>query len=98
MHKQTPHRILNYAFHYMGIIPFFNYRKERQAINEADKLTINESKQIQISKNMERKQLTSKQRSLLIKLIIAGLSFVLGMLPDSELLQKIIDFINNLTF
>ncbi len=42
------------------------------------------------------KQLTEQQKRLLQKLIIAAISFMLGFLPNSDLLQKIIDFINNL--
>lgn len=43
-----------------------------------------------------KKTLTENQKRLLQKLIIAAVSFVLGFLPNSELLQKIIDFINTL--
>lgn len=43
-----------------------------------------------------KKTLTENQKRLLQKLIIAAVSFVLGFLPNSELLQKIIEFINTL--
>lgn len=45
-----------------------------------------------------KKPLTEKQKQLLIKAIIAVISFVLGIVGvNSEVLQQVINFINALT-
>lgn len=46
---------------------------------------------------MEKKPLTENQRQLLIRLIIAAISFVLGMVGmSSDVLSKVIEFVNTL--
>ena len=48
-------------------------------------------------KKMEKKQLTEKQQQLLIKLIVAAISFILGLAgQESEILSKVTEFVQGL--
>ena len=57
-------------------------------------LNFNKGKEVKIK---VKKPMTEKQRQLLIRLIIAAISFVLGLTGhDSEIVDKVIEFVESL--
>ena len=57
-------------------------------------LNYNEGKEVKMK---AKKPMTEKQRQLLIKLIVAAISFVLGLAgQESEVLSKVMEFVQGL--
>ena len=80
------------------VIKKHNRRIQKMELNSKFKdssevINIKKGKEVK----MEKKQLSEKQRQLLIKLIIAAISFVSGMIGvNSDVVSKVIEFVNTL--
>lgn len=75
----------------------FFYVQTRFYISDFEKYINNLNTTERRCKKVEKKPLSEKQRQLLIRLIIAAISFVLGIVGvNSDVLTKVIEFVNTL--